>query len=46
MGHCASAKTHFDALGDSAFSFLQNCRVKRLDSEYSESQGHSEYISI
>ncbi len=46
MGHCASAKTHFDVLGDFAFSFLQNCRVKCLDCEDSDSQGHSKYISI
>ncbi len=46
MGHCASAKTHFDVLGDFAFSFLQNCRVKCLDNEDSGSQGHSKYIPI
>ncbi len=46
MGHSASAKTHFDVVGDSAFIFLQNYTVKCLDNEYSDSQGHSVYISI
>ncbi len=46
MGHSASAKTHFDVVGDLAFLFLQNYTVKCLDNEYSDSQCHSEYISI
>ncbi len=46
MGHSACARTHFDVLGDFAFSFLQNDTVKCLDREYSDSQGHSKYISI
>ncbi len=46
MGHSASAKTHFVVVGDFAFIFLQNCTVKLIKYEYSDSQGHSEYISI
>ncbi len=46
MGNSACAKTHFDVLGDFAFSFLQNHTVKCLDREYSDSQGYSKYISI
>ncbi len=46
MGHSASARTHFDVLGDFAFSFLQNYTVKCLDNEDSDGQGHSKYISI
>ncbi len=46
MGHSACARTHFDVLGDFAFSFPQNYTVKCLDREYSHSQGHSIYISI
>ncbi len=46
MGHSACAKTHFDVLGDFAFSFLQNYTVKCLYREYSHSQAHSKYISI
>ncbi len=46
MGHSACAKTHFVVVGDFAFIFLQNYTVKCLDNEYSDSQGHSEYISI
>ncbi len=46
MGHSACAKMHFDVLGDFAFSFLQNYKVKRLDKADSDSQGHSKYISI
>ncbi len=46
MGHSASAKTHFDVVGDSAFIFLQNYTVKCLYNEDSDSQGHSVYISI
>ncbi len=46
MGHRASAKTQFDVVGDFAFIFLQNYTVKLIKYEYSDSQGHSEYISI
>ncbi len=46
MGHSASAKTHFVVVGDFAFIFLQNNTVKCLDNEYSDSRGHSVYISI
>ncbi len=46
MGNSACARTHFDVVGDFAFSFLQNYTVKCLDREYSDSQGHSIYISI
>ncbi len=45
-GISACAKTHFDVLGDFAFSFFKNYTVKCLDSEYSDSQGHSKYISV
>ncbi len=46
MGHSGRACTHFVVLGDFAFSFLQNYTVKCLGNEYSDSQGHPEYISI
>ncbi len=46
MGNSACARTHFDVLGDFAFSFLQNDTVKCLDREHSDSQGHSVYIFI
>ncbi len=46
MGHSASARTHFDVLGDFAFSFLQNYTVICLDNEDSDSQGHSVYKFI
>ncbi len=46
MGNSACARTHFDVLGDFAFSFLQNYTVKCLYNEDSDSQGHSVYISI
>ncbi len=46
MGNSACARTHFDVLGDFAFSFLQNYTVKCLDKEDSDRQGHSQYISI
>ncbi len=46
MGHSACAKRHFDVLGDFAFSFLKNYTVKCLDREYTDSQGHSKYISM
>ncbi len=46
MGNSAFAGTHFDVLGEFAFSFLQNYTVKCLYREYSDSQGHSKYISI
>ncbi len=42
----ACAKIHFDVLGDFAFSFFKNYTVKCLDKEFSDSQGHSKYISI
>ncbi len=44
MGHSANAKMHFDVVDDFAFIFRQNYTVKCLDNEYSDSQGHSEYI--
>ncbi len=46
MGHSASARTHFDVLGEFAFSSFKNYAVKCLDREYSDSQSHSKYISI
>ncbi len=46
MGNSACAKTHFDVLGDFAFSFFKNYTVKCLDREYSDSQGHSKYMKI
>ncbi len=46
MGHSANAKMHFDVVGDFAFIFLQNNTVICLDNEYSDSRGHSVYISI
>ncbi len=46
MEHSACVKRHFDVLGDFAFSFFKNYTVKCLDREYSDSQGHSKYISI
>ncbi len=46
MGHSACARTHFDVLGDFAFSLFKNNTVKCLDRENSASQGHSKYISI
>ncbi len=46
MGHTASAKTHFVVVGDFAFIFLQNYTVKCINNEDSDSQGHSEYMSI
>ncbi len=46
MGNSACARTHFDVLGDFAFSFFKNYTVKCLDKEYSDSQGHSKYIYI
>ncbi len=47
MGHSACAKRHFDVLGDFAFFFFFfYYTVKCLDREYSDSQGHSKYISI
>ncbi len=38
--------THFDVLGEFAFSSFKNYTVKCLDSEYSDRQGHSVYIFI
>ncbi len=46
MGNSACAKTHFDVLGEFAFSFFKNHTVKCIDKENSDSQGHSKYISI
>ncbi len=46
MGNSACAKTHFDVLGDFALISFKNYTVKCLDKEYSDSQGHSKYISI
>ncbi len=46
MGNSACARTHFDVLGDFAFSSFKHYTVKCLDREYSDSQGHSKYISI
>ncbi len=46
MGHSACARTHFDVLGDFAFSFFKDYTVKCLDNEDSDSQGHSEYMKI
>ncbi len=37
----ACARTHFDVLGDFAFSFIKNYTVKCLDKEYRDSQVHS-----
>ncbi len=44
MGHSAIAKTHVDVVDD--FIFLQNYTVKWIINEDSDSQCHSEYISI
>ncbi len=46
MGQSTCARTHFDVLGEFAFSFLQKCTVKCLEKEDSDSQGHSKYIFI
>ncbi len=46
MGNSACARTHFDVLGDLAYSFGENYIVKCLEKEDSDSQGHSKYISI
>ncbi len=46
MGNRACAKTHFDVLGEFAFSFFKNHTVKCLHNEDSDSQGHSKYKSI
>ncbi len=46
MGHSECARTHFDVLGEFAFSFFKNYTVKCLDREDSDSQSHSKYISI
>ncbi len=46
MGNSACARTHFDVLGDFALSSFKNYTVKCLGREYSDSQGHSKYISI
>ncbi len=46
MGNSACARTHFDVLGDFAFSFFKTYTVKCLDNEDSDSQGHSKYIYI
>ncbi len=46
MGNSACVKTHFDVFGKFAFSFFKNYTVKCLDTEDSDSQGHSKYIPI
>ncbi len=46
MGNSACARTHFDVLGDFAFSSFKNYAVKCLDNAYSDSQGHCKFISI
>ncbi len=46
MGNSACARTHFDVVGDFAFSLFKNYTVKCLDKENSDSQGHSKCISI
>ncbi len=46
MGNSACARTHFDVLGDFAFSFLKTYTVKCLDNEDSDIQGHCKFISI
>ncbi len=46
MGNSACARTHFDVLGDFAFSFIKNYTVKCLENDNSDSQGHSKYIFI
>ncbi len=46
MGNSACARTHFEVLGDFAFSFFKNYMVKCLDKEDRDSQGHSKYIYI
>ncbi len=46
MGNSACARTHFDVLGDFAFSFFKNYTVKLIKKEDTDSQGHSVYISI
>ncbi len=45
MGNSACAKTHLDVFGDFAFRFVKNT-VQCLDKEDSDSQSHSNYISI
>ncbi len=46
MGNSACARTHFDVLGDFAFSSFKKNTVKCLDNEDSDSQGHFVYIFI
>ncbi len=46
MGNSACARTHFDVVGDFAFSLFKNYTVKCLDKVNSDSQGHSVYIFI
>ncbi len=46
MGNSACARTHFDVVGDFAFSFFKDYTAKCLESEYSDSQGHSKYMAI
>ncbi len=46
MGNSACARTHFDVLGEFAFSSFKHYTVKCLDNEDSDSQCHSVYISI
>ncbi len=46
MGNSACARTHFDVLGEFAFSSFKNYTVKCLDNEDSDRQGNSVYIFI
>ncbi len=46
MGNSACARTHFDVVGDFAFSSFKNDTVKCLENEDSDSQGQSVYIFI
>ncbi len=46
MGNSACARTHFDVLGEFAFSSFKNYTVKCLDNKDSDRQGHSVYIFI
>ncbi len=46
MGNSACARTHFDVVGDFAFSLFKKYTVKCLENENSDSQGYSKYISI
>ncbi len=46
MGNSACAKTHFDVVGDFAFSFFKDYTAKCLVNEDSDSQGHFVYKFI